>query len=101
MIYKSRKQRTFPAFSKQMTGIEPASPAWEAGILPMNYICIWHVKNYTSLSQKLQAFSHRAPNSVSLDLPVNRVDPVFLQKLIRPAELPLPKNPRKADSGLG
>ena len=23
-----------------MTGIEPASPAWEAGVLPMNYICI-------------------------------------------------------------
>ena len=25
---------------KQMTGIEPASPAWEAGVLPMNYICV-------------------------------------------------------------
>ena len=24
---------------KQMTGIEPASSAWEADILPMNYIC--------------------------------------------------------------
>lgn len=24
---------------KQMTGIEPASKAWEAFILPMNYIC--------------------------------------------------------------
>ena len=24
---------------KQITGIEPASPAWEAGVLPMNYIC--------------------------------------------------------------
>ena len=23
-----------------MTGVEPASPAWEAGVLPMNYICI-------------------------------------------------------------
>ena len=31
---------TFPALLKQMTGIEPASPAWEAGVLPMNYICI-------------------------------------------------------------
>ena len=29
-------------FLKQMTGIEPASPAWEAGVLPMNYICIWY-----------------------------------------------------------
>ena len=24
---------------EQITGIEPASPAWEAGVLPMNYIC--------------------------------------------------------------
>jgi hypothetical protein len=29
----------FLAFLKQITGIEPASPAWEAGVLPMNYIC--------------------------------------------------------------
>ena len=28
-----------PAYCKQITGIEPASPAWEAGVLPMNYIC--------------------------------------------------------------
>ncbi len=27
------------ALSKQMTGIEPASSAWEADVLPMNYIC--------------------------------------------------------------
>ena len=27
-------------FQKQVTGIEPASPAWEAGVLPMNYTCI-------------------------------------------------------------
>ena len=32
--------------SKQITGIEPASPAWEASVLPMNYICI------VSLSEK-------------------------------------------------
>ena len=24
---------------KQITGVEPASPAWEASVLPMNYIC--------------------------------------------------------------
>ena len=29
-----------PDYLKQMTGIEPASPAWEAGVLPMNYICV-------------------------------------------------------------
>ena len=27
-------------FQKQMTGIEPASSAWEADVLPMNYICM-------------------------------------------------------------
>ena len=48
---------TLTAYLKQMTGIEPASPAWEAGILPMNYICIWHVKNYNALLLKLQDFS--------------------------------------------
>ena len=26
---------------EQMTGIEPAFSAWEADILPLNYICIW------------------------------------------------------------
>ena len=25
---------------KQVTGIEPASSAWEADVLPMNYTCI-------------------------------------------------------------
>ena len=25
--------------SEQLTGIGPASPAWEAGVLPMNYSC--------------------------------------------------------------
>ena len=30
----------FSAFhKKQITGIEPASSAWEADVLPMNYIC--------------------------------------------------------------
>ena len=31
--------RFLESSSKQITGIEPASPAWEAGVLPMNYIC--------------------------------------------------------------
>lgn len=25
---------------KQIAGIEPVSPAWEASVLPMNYICL-------------------------------------------------------------
>ena len=27
------------AFLEQATGIEPASPAWEAGVLPLDYAC--------------------------------------------------------------
>lgn len=27
-------------FLEQMTGIEPASSAWEAEVLPLNYICM-------------------------------------------------------------
>ena len=26
---------------EQVTGIEPARPAWEAGVLPLNYTCIY------------------------------------------------------------
>ena len=36
---------------KQITGIEPASPAWEASVLPMNYICI-------STQRKTSFFAH-------------------------------------------
>lgn len=27
-------------YGKQITGVEPAFPAWEAGVLPMNHICM-------------------------------------------------------------
>ena len=37
---------------KQMTGIEPASSAWEADILPMNYIC--ERLDYTINTKKFQ-----------------------------------------------
>ena len=83
-----------------MTGIEPASPAWEAGILPMNYICIWHVKNYTSLSRKLQAFSHRNPLSHSICQSIGST-PFFSKNSFVLLNGLLPKKPRKADSGLG
>ena len=35
------------AFPKQITGIEPASSAWEADVLPMNYICKAIDKRYS------------------------------------------------------
>ena len=49
-----------------MTGIEPASPAWEASVLPMNYICKNNVnyqnnsvnkENSITLFFKIQRFS--------------------------------------------
>ena len=42
-----RTEKKFPPCAngnfllEQMTGIEPAYPAWEAGVLPLNYICGW------------------------------------------------------------
>ena len=59
-----------PDYSKQMTGIEPASPAWEAGVLPMNYICACHGMNYNADPAKMQLFS--------VNLPVNRLHAVAL-----------------------
>ena len=46
----------FLAFLKQITGIEPASPAWEAGVLPMNYICVYSYYNTRSseIKNKIQ-----------------------------------------------
>ena len=40
-LTESRLKLNVPSVNdfKQITGIEPASPAWEAGVLPMNYIC--------------------------------------------------------------
>ena len=35
-----QKPNVFKGLRQQIRGIEPPSPAWEAGILPMNYICI-------------------------------------------------------------
>ena len=41
---------------QQLTGIEPASPAWEAGVLPMNYNCISVYKTITELTDKIKLF---------------------------------------------
>ena len=38
-ISRKTKSPQFQGLHKQMTGIEPASSAWEADVLPMNYIC--------------------------------------------------------------
>ena len=33
-------ERPVKNYAKQITGVEPASSAWEANVLPMNHICI-------------------------------------------------------------
>lgn len=52
----------FPAIVQQMTGIEPAFPAWEAGVLPMNYICICHAMNYNAIPAKMQGLLNGGPH---------------------------------------
>ena len=41
-------------FVERDTGIEPAYPAWEAGVLPMNYTC-----NKTNIVQTGTKVKHR------------------------------------------
>ncbi len=43
---KHWKASKINALKEQITGIEPASSAWEADVLPMNYICL----NYQRIS---------------------------------------------------
>ena len=40
---------------KQITGIEPASPAWEAGVLPMNHICIRILYHISDINDKIKS----------------------------------------------
>ena len=47
-----------------MTGIEPASSAWEADVLPMNYICnieiisrLWIKVNYKIIKSAIQIYN--------------------------------------------
>ena len=39
-------------FLERMMGVEPTLPAWEAEVLPMNYIRVW--KKYTTAKEKIQ-----------------------------------------------
>ena len=47
---KHWKASKINALKEQITGIEPASSAWEADVLPMNYICL----NYQRISRKIR-----------------------------------------------
>lgn len=50
-------------FKEQVKGIEPSWPAWEAGVLPLNYTCIpMQQDHYSMLSQQLQGkFGDKGP----------------------------------------
>ena len=53
--YSQRKQRPSGAFFlERVTGIEPASPAWEAGILPLNHtrVCVF-INAYYCITNRL------------------------------------------------
>ena len=40
---------------ERMMGIEPTLPAWEAGVLPLNYIRdFWQWKDYTRMVMRCQ-----------------------------------------------
>ena len=41
---------------KQATGIEPASSAWEADVLPMNYACLNEHIDYSTFVKKIKVF---------------------------------------------
>ncbi len=50
MITELPKRPIYRHFQEQITGIEPAFPAWEASVLPMNHICKRNIKYYTPCS---------------------------------------------------
>ena len=40
LLLNNKKTLNIQGFSEQMTGVEPASSAWEADVLPIYYICL-------------------------------------------------------------
>ena len=55
-LNKKSRIKADTALLEQVTGIEPARPAWEAGVLPLNYTCvsliISHISGKINRSQK-------------------------------------------------
>lgn len=50
LITELPKRPIYRHFQEQITGIEPAFPAWEASVLPMNHICKRNIRYYTPCS---------------------------------------------------
>ena len=54
LIKQERRERKMLYFSlERMTGIEPAYSAWEADVLPLNYICIYPRYYYSTAETRL------------------------------------------------
>ena len=51
-VEKIHEKFNIGQIKKQMTGIEPASSAWEADVLPMNYICMIYIIAYEFKKEK-------------------------------------------------
>ena len=66
-IGEIRKATVLSHFSKRMTGIEPAYPAWEAGVLPMNYIreCTYYTRDTLFRQGTESIFGKRKPQEIS------------------------------------
>ncbi len=60
----------FPYLLERMKGVEPSCPAWEAGVLPMNYTRILICIDDTILSLNFPVFLiTSSKENVSHDLP--------------------------------
>ncbi len=65
---------------EQVKGIEPSTPAWEAGVLPLNYTC----RRYNALGGTSFRLSHYTPNSIRLSSIIYFL--YYLIKFSKPSE---------------
>lgn len=86
--------REFGQNKKQIAGIEPVSPAWEASVLPMNYICILKVYHFCLKNQEFFVFfskkigkAAKENTSVMLYMVIISIVPVRLQIIIIAARM--------------
>ena len=73
-------------FPEQIAGIEPVSPAWEASVLPMNYICIIGATGFepaTSRPPAVRATKLRHTPTTNISIPYfEKKASSFLKKIV-------------------